>query len=129
MPQSRTLQALPGLYAVCRLPPDAPWPIWAKGDFVTISRTADELSVVCAAECVPAEVRCERGWRCLRVAGAIDFNAIGVLSSLTGPLAEASISVFAVSTFDTDYLLVKEQSWKSACQVLRRAGHQVESVS
>ena len=129
MPPPRTLQALPGLYTVCRLPPDAPWPIWAKGDFVTISLTADELSVVCAAECVPADVRCERSWRCLRVAGVIDFSEVGVLSSLTAPPAEAGISVFAVSTFDTDYLLVKEQSWKSACQVLRRAGHQVESVS
>ena len=123
MPPSRTLQALPGLSAVCRLPPDAPWPIWAKGDFVTISRTVDELSVVCAAECVPADVRCERGWRCLRVAGVIDFSVVGVLSSLTAPLAEAGVSVFAVSTFDTDYLLVKEVDFGRACAALRVHGH------
>ena len=123
MPPSRTLQALPGLYAVGRLPPDAPWPRWAKGEFVSISRTADELSVVCAAECVPAEVRCERGWRCLRVADVLDFSMVGVLSSLTASLAESGVSVFAVSTFDTDYLLVKEVDFDRACAALRVHGH------
>jgi hypothetical protein len=78
---------------------------------------------VCAAECVPAEVRCERGWRCLRVAGVIDFSVVGVLSSLTAPLAEAGVSVFAVSTFDTDYLLVKEVDFDRACAALRVHGH------
>ena len=123
MPPSLTLLALPGLYAVCRLPADAPWPTWAKGDLVSISRTADELSVVCAADCLSAEVRREEGWRCLRVDGVFDFSVVGVLASLTAPLAEAGVSVFAVSTFDTDYLLVKEVDFDRSCSVLRLHGH------
>jgi hypothetical protein len=126
MPPLLTLLALSGRYAVCRLPADAPSPTWAIGEFVSISRTADELSVVCAAECVPAGVRREDGWRCLRVAGVIDFTVVGVLASITAPLAEAGVSAFAVSTFDTDYLLVKEQSWERACQALRQAGLQID---
>ena len=123
MPPSLTVVAFPGRYAVFRLPPDATWPTWATGDFVSISRTTDELSVVCPADCVPAEVRREDGWRCLRVDGVIEFSVIGVLASLTVPLAEAGVSVFAVSTFDTDYLLVKEVDFDRACAALRVHGH------
>jgi hypothetical protein len=72
---------------------------------------------------VPADVRCESGWRCLRVNGVIDFSVVGVLASLTGPLAEAGVSVFAVSTFDTDYLLVKEVDFDRSCSALRLHGH------
>ena len=123
MPSSLTLLALPGLYAVCRLPADAPWPTWAAGDFISISRATDELSIVCAADCVPDEVRREDGWRCLRVNGVINFSVVGVLASLIAPLAEAGVSVFAVSTFDTDYLLVKEVDFDRSCSVLRLHGH------
>jgi hypothetical protein len=115
-----------GAYAVCRLSPDAPFPDWAVGGpFVSISRSEEELSVVCRAEAVPEGVRCERGWRCMRVAGAIDFALVGVLASLLAPLAAAGVSVFAVSTFDTDYLLVKEVCFHQAVEALRRAGHVV----
>src|SRR5262249_30084183 len=120
METSLTLVVLRGCYAVCRLPADAPYPIWATGEFVSISRTADELSVVCAEDAVPSKVRCERGWRCLRVAGTIDFGVLGVLASLTGALAGAGVSVFAVSTYDTDYLLVKETDLDRACDALKR---------
>lgn len=72
---------------------------------------------------MPEGVRCERGWRCLRVAGALPFNAVGILASLTGALAEAGMSLFAVSTFDTDYLLVKAEDLVSACEALRNAEH------
>jgi hypothetical protein len=121
-----TLVPLDGTFAVCRLAADAPVPGWATGGpFVSITRTGDELSVVCREGAVPAGVRCERGWRCLRVAGTLDFSLTGVLASLVGPLAEAGVSASAVSTFDTDYLLVKASGFERAVEVLRRAGHTV----
>jgi hypothetical protein len=121
-----TVVPLDGSFAVCRLAPDAPLPAWASGSaFVSITRTADELCVVCRQEAVPAHVRSEPGWRCLRVAGTFDFSLVGVLASLLDPLADAGISVFVVSTFDTDYLLVKEPDLQRCVAVLRRAGHTV----
>ena len=120
------LTVVDGTFAVCRLGADATIPPWATASsFFSISRTADELSVVCRQDDVPEGVVGERGWRCLRVAGTIPFSVVGVLVSLTAPLAEAGISVFAVSTFDTDYLLVKEQDLATAADVLRRQGHTV----
>jgi hypothetical protein len=93
----------------------------------SVTRTPDELSVVCDASAVPDDVRCERGWRCLRVAGAMPFTLVGVLASLTAPIAAAGVGVFALSTFDTDYLLVKESDFARAVEALRTAGHTVES--
>lgn len=117
---------LEGIFAVCRLGPSAVVPSWASaGNFFSITRTADELSVVCPQSAVPEGVRSEGGWRCLRVAGAMDFSLVGVLASLVGPMAEAGISVFALSTFDTDYLLVKEADFEKAKAVLRQTGHSV----
>jgi GNAT superfamily N-acetyltransferase len=104
-----TIAPLDGAYAVCRLHADAPLPAWVAGrPFLSITRTADELSVVCSQEIVPERVRCERGWQCLLVAGTLHFSLVGVLASLLHPLADAGVSVFVVSTFDTDYLLVKQ---------------------
>ncbi len=121
-----SLVPLDGTFAVCRLGADVPLPGWAAGGpFISISRTRDELSVVCRDDEVPVGVRCERGWKCLRVAGTPDLSLVGVLSSLLGPLAEAGVSVFVVSTFDTDYLLVKEADFERAVGVLERAGHAV----
>ncbi len=121
-----TLGSLDGLFAVCRLSADAPLPAWAAaGSFVSITRTLDELSIVCRGEHVPDGVRCEPGWRCLRVAGPLDFTLAGVLASLLAPLADAGIPVFVVSTFDTDYLLVKEDRLDAAVDVLQSAGHSV----
>jgi hypothetical protein len=92
----------------------------------SITRAADELSVVCPQNLVPDGVRCERGWRCLRVAGTLDFSMIGVVASLVAPLAKAGVSVFVVSTFDTDYLLMKECDLERASATLRATGHQVK---
>jgi putative acetyltransferase len=115
---------LPDTFAICKLGSDAALPPWAStGDFLSITRTADELSIICCQDRVPGGIRCERGWRCLRVAGTMPLSAVGVLASLTAPLAEAGISVFAVSTFDTDYLLVKEMDLEKARDALRRQGH------
>ncbi len=121
-----TLLVVDGTFAVCRLDVDAPIPPWATaGRFFSVTRTAAELSVVCRQDAVPEGVACEAGWRCLRVAGALPFSAVGVLASLTAPLAAAGVSVFVVSTFDTDYLLVKEGLLERAADVLRQVGHVV----
>jgi hypothetical protein len=126
-PQHRLpLVLLEGEYAICRLDADASLPSWVgTGPFISITRTADELSVVCRHEAVPQNIRCESHWRCLRVAGALDLSLVGVLASLLEPLAKSRISVFAVSTFDTDYLLVKDPDLKRAVDVFRRMGHVV----
>ncbi len=121
-----SLIVLDDTYAICRLSHDSSIPSWASaGKFFTITRTSDELSIVCPQSAVPDGVQCERDWRCLRVAGTMPFSTVGVLASLAAPLAEAGISIFAVSTFDTDYLLVKEGDFEKAVDVLRRAGHAV----
>ncbi len=91
--------------------------------FFSLTRTGEELSVVCAENLVPVDVQAERGWRALRVAGVIDFSVGGVLATLAVPLAEAGISVFAISTYNTDYLLVKEHDLGRAIEVLRDADH------
>lgn len=119
------LTLLPGAFAVCRLEPHASLPDWATGGFVSMTRTRDELSIVCDQETVPHGVQTERNWRCLRIAGALDFAVVGVVASLTSVLAAAAISVFVVSTFDTDYVLVKEGDLEVAVESLRSAGHAV----
>ena len=121
-----TLSTLPGVFAVCRLDPASPVPGWATPDgFIAIVRTAEELSIVCAEQAVPRGVTCQRGWRGLKVAGPLDFALTGVLASLTTPLAEAGVSIFAISTYDTDYVLVQEGQLDAAIDTLRRAGFAV----
>lgn len=126
-PSALTLSLLPDTLAVCRLAPDADAPAWAwTGEPASVTRTRDELSIVCRADAVPQEVRAEAGWRCLKVHGPLDFALTGILAALTAPLAAAGIALFAVSTFDTDYLLVKAENLDRAAEVLRGAGHRVE---
>lgn len=119
------LETISGSYVVCRLPAEAEIPSWATGQLVSITRTADELSIVCSSESAPNDVRRESGWRALRVVGPLHFAMVGVIAGLTAALAAASISVFVISSFDTDYLLVKEERLESAIKSLRAAGHQV----
>jgi len=119
-----TLEA--GELAVCRLPPEAVVPDWAmRGAFHAITRTPAELSIVCAAATVPGDVRSEKGWRRLSVAGPIAFDETGVLSSVAAPLAAADIGIFAISTFDTDYVLVPGRKLEAALLALESAGHRV----
>ena len=115
-----TLEWIPGRFAVCRLDPSAPIPGWALGgsDFLSITRSKAELSIVAADTLVPAEVTAERGWAAMRVVGRLDFALVGVLAKLTGALAEAGISCFAISTYDTDYILVKHQEADRAAKAL-----------
>lgn len=120
------LSVLPGRLAVCRLAADAPIPEWAhSGAFVSVTRAADELSLVCSENSVPDSVLAVRGWRALKVAGPLDFALAGVLAALVVPLAEAGVSVFALSTYDTDYVLLREADLPHAMTALEHAGHRV----
>jgi len=123
------LDVLPETLAVCRLPADTPLPAWATGPalFLTISRTAEELSITTAQAVVPPDVRCERDYRALRVHGTLPPNLVGILLSIAEPLAQAGLSIFAISTYDTDYVLVKARDLPAALEALRRAGHKVNS--
>jgi len=117
------LRALGGEYAVCRLPSgSAPAPDY-RGGLLSITVTPDEVSVVCPVERAPAGATIERGWSAYVVAGPLDFSLTGVLASLAQPLAEAGVPVFAVSTYDTDYLLVRSTDRDRAEQAWRQAGH------
>lgn len=120
-----TLDVMPGELAVCRLPPDAPVPDRAQGDFVSVTRTPGELFVACTAGGVPDGVTGECGWRAVAVRGPLAFSLTGVLASLATPLAEAGVPVFVMSTYDTDYLLVREGDVDRAKETLRAAGHTV----
>jgi uncharacterized protein len=134
------LSILPGFYAVCRLDAADGVPGWAGGSvpeggavagsaapagLASITRTAEELSIVCPEAAVPGDVRSERGWRCLKVQGPIEFTAIGIVASLVAPLAREGVSVFVVSTFDTDYLMVKAADLEKTVFALSGDGHQV----
>jgi hypothetical protein len=121
------LKVLPDVYAVCRLDKDAPVPDWAThGPFSSITRTTGELSVICPDAGFPGAVKRESGWKVLMVEGPLDFSLTGVLASLTGPLAREGISVFALSTYDTDYFLVKKEKLQKVIQVLGAEGYDVE---
>lgn len=121
-----TLHLLPGEFAACRLLPTEPIPAWAgSAVFSSVTRTADELSIICPAPPVPAGVKAERGWRLLKVAGPLDFGMVGVLASITAPLAAGGISLLAVATFDTDYVLVRAERLEEALRALEAAGHRV----
>lgn len=121
------IAVLPGLFAVCRLDPVADVPAWAqRGPFSSVTRTAEELSVVCLQESVPPDIRAERDFRALKVEGPLDFSLTGVLADLSGALAAANISLFALSTFDTDYILVREADLERALDALSAAGHHVQ---
>ncbi|HEX5494570.1 MAG TPA: ACT domain-containing protein [Mycobacteriales bacterium] len=123
-----TVHVRPGAYVVLRLPGDAPIPV-ALADpnagLVSVTRTSDELSVVCPAElAVPAELT-ETGWRLLTVAGPFEFTLTGIMAALSGALAAAGVPLFAMSTYDTDHLLVKDDDLVRAVHALRDAGHEV----
>ncbi len=122
-PQRFTL--LTGEWAIAKLAPDTPVPPWALAPaaFVSIARTADECSIVAPAPAVPPEVRAERGWAVLRLQGPFAFDQTGILASFAAPLAAANVGIFAVSTFDTDYVLVKTAQLAAALAALRAAGH------
>jgi hypothetical protein len=113
--------------AVCRLAPGEKLPSWsASGAITSVTRTADELSVVCAESAVPRGVKCEMGWRIFKIEGPLDFALTGILVSVAKPLAGAGVSIFAISTFDTDYVMVKERNVEKAVRALTAAGRRVK---
>ena len=116
---------LPGEWTIAQLAPDTPLPIWALGPaaFLSVTRTAAELSIVAPTSSVPAGIHAERGWSVLKLQGPFAFDQTGILASIAVPLANAGIGIFTLSTFDTDYLLVKAAQRPAALAALLAAGH------
>lgn len=127
---SHNFSVLPGTYALVRFAPETPLPEWAFASpgFTSVTRTADELSIVCPDDAVPEGVRNEGGWRAVKLHGPFAFDQVGVLSSFTVPLAQAGVAIFALSTFDTDYVLVKASQLGQAIEALRAAGHSYQAA-
>ena len=125
-----TITVHPEVFAICRLEPEAEVPQWAGGEaFLTISRTKTELSIVCEEARVPAEIHAERRRRLMQIAGTLAFSLTGILAAVAVPLAEAQISIFGVSTYDTDYVLVADADLEHAISVLESAGHVIQRPS
>jgi hypothetical protein len=119
-----TLTLLPGRFGILRLDPATPIPSWVwNGVFSSVSRTPTELSIVCEEPFIPQDVKADRGWCAFVVAGPMDLSTVGVLASIAGALAAAQVALFAVSTFETDYVLVKEETTDLAVKALRDYGH------
>lgn len=121
------LELLPDTLAICRLDAGTALPSWAAGPsaFLTVSRTAEELSITTVQRTLPADAKCERDYRAFRVRGPLPLDLIGILAAIADPLADAGLSIFAISTYDTDYVLVKLRDLPTAIEALERAGHRV----
>ncbi|WP_395589280.1 ACT domain-containing protein [Pseudomonas sp. TR47] len=118
------LNVLAGTYSVCRLGPEELIPTWADGEgFVTISRSQDELSIVCLQSRIPEAIMCDRDWACLKFVGPFAFDETGIVLSVIKPLSESNIGVFVVSTFDGDHMLLKQSDLDKALPLLTAAGH------
>ena len=123
---SLTLRVLPTRLAVCRREPEAPLPAWLqRAALWSVTRTSEELSLVVPDDLAPDGWSPERGYRALAVAGPLDFALVGILADLAGVLAAAEISIFAISTYDTDLILVRERDLENAVEALEGAGHEV----
>ncbi len=119
----RVLRLLGGELSLLRLPPDAALPAWltsAPNPLVSVTRTRQELSIICPSGAVPETILCEAGWRAFTIEGKLDLSAVGVLAGILNPLAEAGISILGFSTFDTDYVLVREARLDEAKAALSR---------
>lgn len=122
-----TLVILEEIMAIGRLDKDEFLPVWAvNSNFFSITRTEDEISIVCAQANFPKGIKLDQGWRCLKVEGPLDFSLTGILTALANPLAKSGISIFAISTYDTDYLLVKQENLEKTVEVLSQEGHQIK---
>lgn len=123
---SLSLMELPGRFAVCRLAPDATPPAPTSGaSFWSLTRTRNELSLVVPEEAAPPGAASERGFRALTIEGTLDFSLTGILAAIAAPLAAAGIPIFAVSTYDTDTVFIRENDFEQAVRELREAGHRV----
>ncbi|MEG0295200.1 MAG: ACT domain-containing protein [Clostridium sp.] len=107
-------------YGVCRLNSNETIPNWGiNGEVYSITKTKDELSIVCEEENIPSDVKCERSWRVLKIEGPLDFSLVGILAKISTLMADNSISIFAISTYDTDYILIKEKDIEKAIEALQ----------
>ena len=115
-----------GPYAIVRLAPNAAVPEWAtRGEFTSVSRSGDEVSIVCPADNLPRDVNTQHHWICLKLEGPFPFNLTGVLLSFIEPLSSRGVPIFAVSTYDTDYVLIQEEFRATAFNILQEAGHKL----
>lgn len=123
-----TLTVVPGQYSVAHMPSDSTIPGWVQqGEFWSVSHTRFELSLVCQSQFVPFDVTAEPDWTLLRLEGPFEFSLVGILTSVLDPLRDAGVSILAISTHDTDYVLVKEIQFTTALQALETSGHQIRS--
>lgn len=121
-----TMKLLKEKFGVCRLNKDDLIPAWAENsNFYSITKTSEELSIVCSQEVIPGGISCEKDWRMLKVEGPLDFSLIGILSSISTILARAGISIFAISTYDTDYILVPDKEIDNAINVLSNEKYEI----
>ena len=122
-----SLLVLDPTFAICSLKRDSPLPDWAtSSEFFSITRTYDELSIVCPQEKVPAGVDINKNWRCLKVQGPLGFSIAGTMASLSSPMSSEGVSIFVFSSYDTDHIMVKQYELEKAVEVLRKAGHTVK---
>ena len=120
------LSLLKDKYGICTLPNTAPIPDWATAQsLASITRTAKELTIVCRLEILPPQYQSGLKWRCFKIDGSFDLNQIGVISSISSPLADAGISIYVISTYDTDYFLIQEQNLEKTISVLSNSGHYI----
>lgn len=112
------------LYSVCKLNPNSNIPIWInKNEFYSITKTEDELSILCSQKDIPEEIQCEKDWKILKIDSKLDFSMVGVISQISKLLAENNISIFVISTFDTDYICIKEKDLLKSVEILKQAGN------
>ena len=117
-----------GLYSIIKLPPEAAIPQWAlESAFFSITKTGDELSVVAESGCAPKGLDADAGWRTLKIEGVLDFSLVGVIAGISSVLAENNISVFVVSTYNTDYILIKKDNLDKAVRALKECGYGIQN--
>jgi hypothetical protein len=117
---------IPSPFAICKLPAQEAIPAWAlPGVFTSVTRTADELSIVCPADNLPPSIISAYHWVCLKLKGPFAFSQVGILAAFIDPLAQSGVPIFAISTFDTDYVLIQEEFAGAALKALQDAGHQL----
>lgn len=120
-----SFSVLPENFAIVQLPPNESPPNWVSGDFYSITRTSDELSIVCDQNLLPEGIKADKDWKALKIQGPLDFSLVGILSDISSTLAKGEVSIFVISTYNTDYILVKSKDLDKAVDLLKSAGHSV----
>jgi len=124
-----TLFLLPETFAICHFVPGTPLPNWVQTNaFFSLTSTSEEVSLVCLLESLPSDVDADRDWRCFKLLGPIPFSLTGILNAITAPLAQANLGIFTISTYDTDYVLVKQEVLPQALSALTDAGHTIHTI-